>query len=60
MVDFIIKKSLVNFTPVANFTDNFKANFTEDFIAVLHVRSKAAENRGKNRLSKSMSIRFMC
>ena len=37
MVDFTIEKSLANFSPVANFTDNFKANFTENFIAVLDV-----------------------
>ena len=37
MVDFTIDQSLANFSPVANFIGNFKADFTENFIAVLHV-----------------------
>ena len=45
MVEFTIEKSSANFSPVANVTDNFKANFTENFIDVLHMPGMATTFR---------------
>ena len=46
MVNCIVENSMVNFTLVANFTCNFKADFIGNFISVLHVNAKS-ENNGR-------------